>query len=781
MKIYSFGYGGSVKYAEELRPIIEQLGHTLITISEWPEHNIKYDYKTINNELKNADIVILPCNYKEQSAKSANRLIQAFSLGKPVICSPLLAYLDVLNATPNGYAKPALVATTTDEWALAIKCLLEKLALLESMSISALKIAENYTIDKIVDKWKSILYNTTDIVIPTYKNLRGLKLCINSIRANTKNYKIIVVNNGSMPEMHDYLSAQSDITYVSQNRLSFAQAINLGVTIGTSKYVLLMNDDVIVSKGWLSTMISSCTKDIGSVGPLSNCDKGWMHNYSINISGVELLPGANTFEQIEPIIQNIYAYVSPYNEIIEREWVAAYCTLITRSVINEGGLMNEKFTKSGEDVDLCLRIRKQGYKIIQNFNSFVFHMGAISRKTLESENKEVYQAEQKSTNEFLQKLYNKKSVVIYTSASWEKWNYNNLETGIGGSECWAIYLSREFEKLGYRVTVFADTPEQESNDGEILWLHYSQFKNYAEQNYIDYFISSRTEEPFQFKINSGKNFVQAHDIWLLSGQKLNYNSKIKAYCCLSEWHKEFFANHHSKTIDKQAKSKIIHGSGNISLPTISITANGIDLNRFNSVVERNPYRLHYSSSWDRGLDNILYLWPFLKERIPELELHVFYGVYNWKKMCEQRNDKQGLEQIAKLESAVKQPGIFTYGRVSQKELAIEMQKASLFLYPTSFSETFCITAIECQVAGVPVIASNYAGLKTTIDNSGILLGNEDAMWAYTLEGRTSFFNETISILKDKEKWSYWSEKGKQNANKYTWTNCALNWKKMFEE
>jgi len=53
--------------------------------------------------------------------------------------------------------------------------------------------------------------------------------------------------------------------------------------------------------------------------------------------------------------------------------------------------------------------------------------------------------------------------------------------------------------------------------------------------------------------------------------------------------------------------------------------------------------------------------------------------------------------------------------------------------------------------------------------------------ALTKDCRIEFVTKCIELLKDKEKWNYWSEKGRENAEKFSWQNCALNWKKLFEE
>ncbi len=770
LKVYWFGYGGHSHFAEDLEPIIQELGMNLITIHEHENASIKWNRETINTELAKADIIILPCDYKIQDAKSNNKLTQVLSLGKPVICSPLPAYKRIIEK----YPKVALTAIKDITWKKQLKLLRDNEDKRLEMGKIAIEAAKEFSIDNIGTKWLDLFNNLekVDIVIPTYNNLPCLKLCLESIRKCTNfMYNLVIVDNGSKKNVKEYLEQQSDIMYVRTGRLSFSKAVNMGIKSSNSKYVCILNDDTIVSNGWLTKLVKSCGPDVGAVGPLSNCDKGWLHNYSTVVGGIDLLPGVHTVNQIKPIINDIYNYSHDLGgdpEIAIKDWVAFYCTLIPREVINKTGYLDEEFVNSGEDVDLCYRIKKQGYRIIQDYTSFVFHFGAVGRKLVEKENKVKYQKEQKDTTDYLNEKLNKKNVVIYSGHSWERWDFNNVKKGgIGGSENWQIYLAREFDSMGYRVVVFCDCKDPTIMDGNVKYMHYSLYPKYIDENYIDYFITSRITDPLNFPIRSGKNYVMIHDVWLTGAEKAPlYLDKVDKYMVLSEWHKDFVRDFHGIPEEK-----------------LELTSNGLDFKRYTQPkkkIERHPHRLFYSSSPDRGLDTLLYLFDFIKGEIPDLELHIYYGFDNWEKSTKLRNDEAGRAKIKELKDGMKKEGVFYHGRVNQRELALGQLSCSLFAYPTDFEETFCITAIEAQKACIPVISTNFAGLKTTVGNSGILIGNGEKGQPYTEEYRKEFVAKCIELLTNEDEYKKWQELGKQNIKKYSWKNVGKKWDKLFK-
>jgi hypothetical protein len=290
LNVYWIGYGGSSYLAEELRPIIQQLGMTFFTIHEHANADIQWGLDSWKSHLSKADIVVLPANFQTQPAKSCNRLTQSMALGKPVICSPLQAYLDIEKDHPGSF----LIARTKEEWKEHLTQLRDDENLRKDLSQKALTASKDYSIDVIGAKWVSALIEDKepiDIIITTYNNIDYLKLCLDSIMRNTDiAFNIIISDAGSDDVTWSFLKALKKENYASlklgslkvlgknNERKNYSETCNAGIQNSVSKYFVILNSDVIVSKGWLSNMVSKMKTDkaIAACGVLSNCDRGWL-------------------------------------------------------------------------------------------------------------------------------------------------------------------------------------------------------------------------------------------------------------------------------------------------------------------------------------------------------------------------------------------------------------------------------------------------------------------------------------------------------------------------
>lgn len=201
LKCYWFGYGGSSWMVERIRYIVEdELGMTLTTIHEHPNANVTWSIDTVYKELENADIILVPANYRRQPCKSNNRVTQAMALKKPVICEPMPAYKEIIKNLENGII---LESDSLDEWRFSLKLLRDNKSLRQNISNKAFEDSKLYSIKKMSKRWVNILNNivdkktekSIDVVIPTKNNIPIIKECLKSFSQSTLEETVYIIDN----------------------------------------------------------------------------------------------------------------------------------------------------------------------------------------------------------------------------------------------------------------------------------------------------------------------------------------------------------------------------------------------------------------------------------------------------------------------------------------------------------------------------------------------------------------------------------------------------------
>lgn len=293
-------------------------------------------------------------------------------------------------------------------------------------------------------------------------------------------------------------------------------------------------------------------------------------------------------------------------------------------------------------------------------------------------------------------------VTILAPGTPEAWSPRTFEQeGLGGSETAVIGLGEGFAKLGKQVTVFSRI------DGEGYYnsVRYRDQNRYLPGVKSDLFIAWRAPELIDDPVNATQTILWMHDTDV--GDRLTEERarKFTSIVVLTNWHKEYMLQ----------KYPFLEPNQLVVIP------NGVDLSRFQGDgPPRNPKKVVYSSSPDRGLDVILeHIWPSVVAQVPDAELHVYYGWNNFDKFIPM------MPQLGEFKNKVmnlltRSKNVVLHGRVSQKKLAEEMRGAGIWLYPTYFSETYCITAVEAQLAGLVPITNDLAGLGETV-RSGVIL------------------------------------------------------------
>ena len=117
-----------------------------------------------------------------------------------------------------------------------------------------------------------------DIIVPIWNELDITKRCIESILENTKfAYHLIIIDNASKPDVRTYLEGIKrkipDLSLIrNEENLGYVKAINQGLRLADSEFVCLLNNDTIVTDGWLREMVALADNnpEIGIINPSSN-------------------------------------------------------------------------------------------------------------------------------------------------------------------------------------------------------------------------------------------------------------------------------------------------------------------------------------------------------------------------------------------------------------------------------------------------------------------------------------------------------------------------------
>jgi glycosyltransferase involved in cell wall biosynthesis len=189
---------------------------------------------------------------------------------------------------------------------------------------------------------------------------------------------------------------------------------------------------------------------------------------------------------------------------------------------------------------------------------------------------------------------------------------------------------------------------------------------------------------------------------------------------------------------------------------------------------RKLQRVIYTSSYDRGLEHLLGIWPEVKKAVPKAELHVFYGWQLFDIFF--AHHPASFEWKQKLVNKMKELGVVDHGRLPQPDLKKFMQGSGVWAYPTHFGETNCISGIKAQAYGCEPVVSDYAALHETVQFGRKVKGD-----IYTKRIREKFKKELIDALKHpmtpakRKTMMAWAKK------KYSWNTIARQWGELFKQ
>lgn len=296
--------------------------------------------------------------------------------------------------------------------------------------------------------------------------------------------------------------------------------------------------------------------------------------------------------------------------------------------------------------------------------------------------------------------------------------------GFGGSETALIEVAKHVKKItGRNVIVFNTREGEKVCESGVVYR--------PAQMAYEYFTEFEPKAHFAWrhnvKLTDAPTFLWCHDLVTHGGENhKNYNGII----CLSEFHKNY-----------------VRIMQNIPEEKIIVSRNGVNRDRFLSTITKNENKIIWPSSLDRGLERAIDIVEIAREKSGrDLELHVFYGIES---MYNPHLRAKADMLKAKMES---KPWVKYIGNVDQKRLAREFQESAVWLYPATFIETYCISAIEAIYARCVPLVREIGALKNTVRPF------EKEGWAKIL----------FSDAETKEQQEYWANELIDTLEKKTW-------------
>lgn len=261
------------------------------------------------------------------------------------------------------------------------------------------------------------------------------------------------------------------------------------------------------------------------------------------------------------------------------------------------------------------------------------------------------------------------------------------ERSMGGSETAAIEMAKWLTRLsGKKVIVFNHRESTYIDEDQVEYRSTNEINDYMAKNKPFAHIAWR----HNFKCTDALTYLWCHDLYTPGGEVTSHYEKM---LCLTPFHKNYVQSMQGVPSDK-----------------ILVTRNGIVSDRFkDGPWEKDEWKFVFGSSPDRGLDRTMLVLDKVRERFPQIKLHIFYGIEH----LPQYNLK-ALHDHLKAMMEERKDWVTYHGATEQGELLKQYKSAAFCVQPSDFIETSKITAIEMLLCGVYQITRGVGGCVDTL-------------------------------------------------------------------
>ena len=351
----------------------------------------------------------------------------------------------------------------------------------------------------------------------------------------------------------------------------------------------------------------------------------------------------------------------------------------------------------------------------------------------------------------------KKRLVFIVNGGFSNWCGSSIERdGMGGSETFIIEISKYVKKREEydEVIVFCNCGGKggEEEYCGVMYRDLNGYLEYMRENSVDMCVVSRYPEylgSLYLMENVKEVMLILHDM-IPSGEVILRHDKLKKIMLLSAYHKEVFDAMFGVVL-RDLTTTFGYGMDVLSMEKAMVGKKKVK-NRF-----------IYSSTANRGLMYLLMMWRLIKAELPDATLYIHSDIYNNKWLNEVCMKEMNI--VRELYESMKEGwGIEYKGWVSKKELYESWSEAEVWFYPTTFLETYCLTALEAGVSETLIVTMKIGSLCEVVSDRGVLLDKN----VTTVEGREEIIKELVNVLCDEDRKRQYIERNAKYSRMLTW-------------
>lgn len=210
-----------------------------------------------------------------------------------------------------------------------------------------------------------------NIIIPNYNGRRFLAACLSSLKKQTfTDFDITVVDNGSSDHSLYWLSEHyPDVHTISLSKnTGFSTAVNIGIQQTKSPYIMILNNDTILTPSCITNLIHTIEKNPKAFSVGANI---------LTLQSPHLTDTIGDFYSIQGYAFCRNQGLRPFRQNSSAVFTNCGCAVIyKRSLLCQVGLFDESFFAYLEDVDIGFRARRLGFQNIHCPNAIVYHHGS---------------------------------------------------------------------------------------------------------------------------------------------------------------------------------------------------------------------------------------------------------------------------------------------------------------------------------------------------------------------------------------------------------------------